>query len=277
MKDKKQLLKDKKQLLKDIDLFVLDMDGTFYLGENILEGSLDFLEALKETGKKFIFLTNNSSKSPNDYIKKLAGMNCCVGRDQIMTSGDVTIQYLKSHYPGKSVYLVGTPALEESFLQEGILLTKEMPDIVVVGFDTTLTYEKLERACTYIRNGAVFLATHLDINCPTNDSFIPDCGSFCAAISLSTGVKPKFLGKPFPETLELVLEKTGIEKEKIVFVGDRIYTDVSTGVKNGAKGFLVLTGETKLEDVAKSDVVPDAIFHSIYEMGQVLREIAQDS
>ena len=134
-----------------------------------------------------------------------------------------------------------------------------------------LTYEKLERACTYIRNGAVFLATHLDINCPTKDGFIPDCGAMCAAISLSTGKEPKYVGKPFKETVDMVLEMTGAKREAMSFVGDRIYTDVKTGVVNGAHGILVLTGETKLEDVPKADVVPDAIFTGLKEMGEYSR------
>ena len=142
--------------------------------------------------------------------------------------------------------------------------------MVVIGFDTTLTYEKLSKACTFIREGAVFLATHLDINCPTETGFIPDCGSFCAAISLSTGKQPKYLGKPFAETVEMVLDKTGYSAGEVAFVGDRLYTDVATGVKNGAAGILVLTGETHLEDVAASDVQPDAIFASLGEMGQAL-------
>lgn len=198
-------------------------------------------------------------------------MNCHITREQIMTSGDVTIRYLNTHHKGKAVYLVGTPALEASFREGSIPLTKEMPDIVVVGFDTTLTYEKLERACTYIREGALFLATHLDINCPVRGGFIPDCGAFCAAIQLSTGREPKFLGKPFPETDDMVLGHTGAEKHRAAFVGDRLYTDVATGVRNGAMGFLVLTGETRPEDVAASDVKPDATFESLQEMGALLR------
>ena len=134
-------------------------------------------------------------------------MNCFIDSSQIMTSGDVMIEYLKHSHPGKTVYLLGTPVLRESFEKAGIHLTEEQPDLVVVGFDTTLTYHKLERACHYIRSGAEFLATHLDINCPTEDGFIPDCGSFCAAITLSTGKKPKYVGKPYPETVEMILEK----------------------------------------------------------------------
>ena len=261
------------ELLKKTHLFVLDMDGTFYLGEGILPGALDFLDAVKAAGKDYLFFTNNSSKAPEDYIRKLAGMNCHITRDQIMTSGDVTIRYLNTHHKGKTVYLVGTPALEKSFREGGIPLTAEQPDIVVVGFDTTLTYEKLERACTYIRNGALFLATHPDINCPVEGGFIPDCGAFCAAISLSTGVQPKYLGKPFAETVEMVLDKTHSEKDTTAFVGDRLYTDVAVGVKNGAMGLLVLTGETKLEDVPGSDVQPDGIYQGLMEMGELLRAL----
>ncbi len=275
---------DKKMLLEQTELFVLDMDGTFYLGDKILDGSLDFLQKVKAAKKDFVFFTNNSSKSPLNYIDKLKKMNCHITREQIMTSGDVTIGYLKEYHPGKSVYLIGTPALEESFVQEGISLfrsgekdgvieehgKRHVPDIVVVGFDTTLTYEKLERACTYIRNGAMFLATHLDINCPTEAGFIPDCGAMCDLISRSTGVKPKYLGKPFLETMEYVLYKTGKSKEKIAFVGDRLYTDVATGVNNGAKGFLVLSGETKLADLEHSNVVPDGVFEDLKEIGTYL-------
>ena len=179
---------DKKQILEQTELFVLDMDGTFYLDTTILDGSLDFLREVERLGKRFVFFTNNSSKSPKTYMDKLAKMDCFITRNQIITSGDVMIQYLKTYYPDKTVYLMGTPDLEENFRENGIRLTKEMPDVVVIGFDMTLTYEKLERACTYIRNGAVFLATHLDINCPTKDGFIPDCGAMCAAISLSNSL-----------------------------------------------------------------------------------------
>lgn len=262
----------KRKLLEETDLFVLDMDGTFYLGDKILDGALEYLEAVRAAGKEFIFFTNNSSKSPKLYMDKLKKMNCHITRQQIMTSGDVTIQFLKTYYQDKKVYLVGTDALEESFVEAGIHLTQRMPDIVVVGFDITLTYEKLEKACTYIRNGAMFLATHLDINCPTEEGFIPDCGSLCAAITLSTKVEPRYLGKPFPETVDMVLKRTGIPKERIAFVGDRLYTDVATGVKNGAKGYLVLTGETKPEDLVDAEVKPDAVFESLKEIGMYLKE-----
>nr|WP_297706260.1 HAD-IIA family hydrolase [uncultured Butyrivibrio sp.] len=281
-------LETKKKVLMNTDLFVLDMDGTFYLDEDILDGALDFLDAVKKSGKDYLFFTNNSSTSPSLYIEKLKRMNCFIGRDQIMTSGDVMIRYLKSKYPGKKVYLLGTEPLIEDFRNEGINLfepevpvnegfvpadTTNIPDIVVVGFDKTLTYEKLTNACTYIRNGALFLATHLDINCPVKGGFIPDCGAMCAAITLSTGIEPKYVGKPFPETVDMVVDKSGVSKERITFVGDRLYTDVATGVKNGAKGVLVLTGEAGLGDIPQSDVKPDAVYEGIGEMGEILNRI----
>ncbi len=261
---------EKTKLLEKIRLFVLDMDGTFYLGDQILPGAADFLKAAKEMGRDVLFFTNNSSRSPKDYIQKLGRMGCPITRDKIMTSGDVTIRYLQSQYPGKKVFLLGTPSLRECFEEAKIPLTEENPDLVVVGFDTTLTYEKLTLACNFIRNGATFLATHLDINCPTETGFIPDCGSICAAISLSTGKQPRYLGKPFAETAEMVLDKTGYAKDEIAFVGDRIYTDVATGVKNGAAGILVLTGETKASDIPQAEVQPTAVFDSLGEMGKLL-------
>jgi len=275
----------KKKILKDTELFVLDMDGTFYLGDEILDGALDFLESVKRAGKKYIFFTNNSSVSSENYIEKLKKMNCHISRDMIMTSGDVMIRFLKSKYPDKSVYLLGTPELEKSFREAGINLfeserdekdamshaiCENIPDIVVVAFDKTLNYEKLSNACVYIMKGAKFLATHLDINCPVKEGFIPDCGAMCAAIELSTKVSPKFVGKPFKETVDMVVDATGVDASKISFVGDRIYTDVATGVNNGAMGVLVLTGECKLSEVPDSDVQPDVIFDSIKEMGELL-------
>lgn len=260
----------KNKALKDVKLFALDMDGTVYLGNGLIDGALEFIHQLKEKGKDFIFITNNSSRVPSFYREKLAKMGCFVEEGRIITSGDVTIKYLKTYYPEKSVYLMGTPLLEESFLKNGINLVQDQPDVAVASFDTTLTYEKLDKICTFIANGATFLSTHLDLVCPTETGFMPDCGSMCALITKSTGVEPKYLGKPFPETMEMVLAITGHKREDVAFVGDRLYTDVATGVENGGKGFLVLTGEATLEDVAMSEIIPDCIFDSLKEMTHYL-------
>ena len=277
----------KEEVLNRTELFVLDMDGTFYLENDILDGALDFLDSVEKSGKKYMFFTNNSSQSSAAYIDKLAKMNCHISKDMIMTSGDVMIRYLNSFYKGKSVYLLGTPSLYETFREGGINLfqpevdekdgfvpadTANIPDIVVVAFDKTLNYNRLTNACTYIRNGATFLSTHLDINCPMKGGVIIDCVAICAAIELSTGKKPKYVWKPFNETVEMIVDATGMDKDKIAFVGDRIYTDVATGVNNGAIGVLVMTGETKLMDIPGSEVKPDVVYDSIKEMGEMLRK-----
>lgn len=268
---------DKNAILRGVRVFVLDMDGTFYLGDRLLPESLRFVARIRETGRRFLFFTNNSSKTPACYIEKLGRMGLELTRDDIVTSGDVMIDYLKQNHAGALVYLLGTKALREEFSAEGIRLAAEdaappeaTPDVVVCAFDTELTYMKLERACTFIRGGAVFLATHEDINCPTEAGFIPDCGAFCAAIALSTGGKPKYLGKPHAEAAEKVMALTGAAPGELAFVGDRIYTDVAAGVNNGAAGLLVLSGETREEDMAGSPIKPDAVFRDLGEIADLL-------
>ena len=260
-------------VLKNKRLFVLDMDGTFYLGDRLFEGSLKFIEKLRSTGKEFLFFTNNASRSPEFYMEKLARMGCPISRSGIATSGEVTIRYLVENRPGEKVFLVGTDLLEDSFRKAGIKLVKLLhgaPDIVVVSFDTTLTYEKVSKACRFIREGASFIATHMDLNCPTEDGFIPDCGSICAMITASTGVKPRYFGKPFGETVDMIMSMTGCRKEDMAIVGDRLYTDIAMGYKNGVASILVLSGETTPADLENSEIKPDFVFNSIADVADVL-------
>ncbi len=260
----------KQEALKDVKLFVLDMDGTVYLGNQLIPGSLDFIRRVKETGRDYVFFTNNASKVPSFYVEKLARMGLNIEEKDVITAGDVTAEYLKMVYPGARVYLNGTPLLEENYRSHGIQLVDDKPDVVVQSFDTSLTYEKLDKITCFIREGVPFLATHCDVNCPTETGFMPDCGAMCALITASTGVEPRYLGKPYRETMDMVLKITGHEEKDIAFVGDRIYTDVATGVNNGAKGFLVLTGEADMQTVAESSVVPTCIYDSLAEMKQYL-------
>lgn len=257
-------------ILKKKKLFILDMDGTFYLGNRILEGSLSFIERLRETGREFLFFTNNASRTSQFYKNKLAGMGCEVDNKNIVTAGDVTIKYLLENYPGKTVYLVGTELLEDSFKEAGIELVQYNPDIVVVSFDLTLTYEKVSKACKYIRQGAMFIATHMDLNCPTEDGFIPDCGSICAMVTASTGVRPRYFGKPFKETVDMITSMTGYKKDEMVIIGDRLYTDIATGFNNGVTSMLVLSGETRLEDLKTSDIKPDFVFPTLGSIVEAL-------
>ena len=259
-----------KSLGPDKKYFILDMDGTFYLGEQLLEGSLEFLKKLVCNGRQFLFFTNNSSKNRQVYMEKLKGMGCSIDDSQLLTSGMVTIDYIKKTWEGPKVYLLGTPPLEQDFEDNGILLTESNPDAVVVGFDTTLTYEKLEKACTLIRNGVPFIATHPDNNCPTEFGPIPDCGAMCAFITQSTEVLPKYLGKPHTETLDYITNYLNCTKDELVFVGDRLYTDIAIGANHGATSVLVLTGETQMSDLVTSDVKPQLIVPRLIDIAEYL-------
>lgn len=263
-------MKVDKDKLNSKKYFILDMDGTFYLGDRLLEGSLEFIQHLKDTGRDFLFFTNNSSKNSKVYVDKLASMGCYVEEDKVVTSGMVTVDYLKKHYEDPRVYLLGTPMLEEDFARRGINLVQEEPDLVVVGFDTTITYEKLTIACDFIRDGKPFIATHPDLNCPVEDGFIPDCGAICAFITASTGVQPKYIGKPYRETLDYIIDYLKCKPEEMIFIGDRLYTDIAIGYNHGVTSLLVLTGETKLEDLEEASVKPDIVVERLSDLIQLL-------
>ncbi len=246
--------------LEKIKLFALDMDGTIYLGNQIFPFTLPFLEGLKNAGKKYVFLTNNSSKSGDDYYQKLKKMGVETDRSLIYTSGDATIEYLKGILPGARVFLMGTRNLEEDFRNAGFRLDESSPDFVVLGFDLTFTYEKLEKACHFIRQGVPFIATHPDFNCPMEQGqMIPDCGALSAAITAATGVKPKVIGKPNKEMLEGLLKRAGVTKEELCIMGDRLITDIKMGIDFGILNILVLTGEAKAEDLSHSPIIPDFV------------------
>ena len=257
-------------LLQKIRLFVLDLDGTVSLGDRLLPGAVEMIARARALGRRILFFTNNTSRSPLEYVERLNRMGLAVTRADILTAGDVTVHYLRQHHPDARVFLLGVPALRESFAAGGIRLVEEDPDLVVAGFDKTLTYERLEKACIFLRRGAGFLATHPDINCPTEAEPIPDCGAICAAITASTGRAPRCLGKPAAETVELVEAVSGLRRQSIAFVGDRLYTDVACGTRNGALGILVMTGETTPDMLAESSFSPDAVFPSLGAMAPLL-------
>ncbi len=240
-----------KNLLQPKKLFVFDMDGTVYLGSRVFPYAVDLIRRLRESGRRILFFTNNASHNPSFYMKKLAAMGFAPAPGELLTSGNVTVAYLNRRYAGKSVYLVGTPELEEQFRAEGIDLC-ENAEIVVTSFDTTLTYRKLEIACRLIRGGALWLSTHPDFNCPTEDGFIPDSGAITAFIHASTGCEPICFGKPHQPAMQMLCEVAGERPEDTVIFGDRLYTDIALGKRNGVTAILVLTGETTEADVEKA-------------------------
>ncbi|MCC5910453.1 MAG: HAD-IIA family hydrolase [Clostridiaceae bacterium] len=260
--------------LKDKNVYLLDMDGTIYLGDELIDGSKQFLETLKEKGKRYIFLTNNSSKNKEAYVDKLNKLGIQASTEEVFTSGEATTMYLKKQKEGAKIYLLGTKALEEEFEREGFILEKERHkdiDYVVLGFDTTLTYEKLWTACEYIAEGVVYIATHPDFNCPLpNNKFMPDAGAMAALIEASTGKTPQVIGKPNKEVVGSIASKYGLNKEDMVMVGDRLYTDIKTGINAGITSVLVYSGETKEEDYKNSEIRADYAFNSVKDMIDLL-------
>ena len=253
--------------LADVRCFLLDMDGTFYLGDRLIDGSLDFLDALEQTGRTARFLTNNSSKSAAVYAEKLRRMGVKEAYRDVISSGHAAAHYCQRTFPGGKGWLLGNPALTEELTGMGLQLTDDDPDYVLVAFDTTLDYAKMCRVCDLIRAGKPYIATHPDFNCPTETGFIPDMGAIMAFIHASTGRwADVVLGKPNKGIVEEALLRTGYGLQDMAMVGDRLYTDVATGVNHGMPGILVLSGEASMADVETSEVKPDLIFDRLSDM-----------
>ena len=255
---------DPESILSQEECFALDMDGTIYLGEKWIDGAQEFLKSIEASGRSYVFLTNNSSKNAAVYVEKLARMGLSAGEDKIVTSGQATIYYLKRHFPGKKVFLLGNELLREEFVQEGICLEEESPDVVVTAFDTSLDYQKMCKVCDFVRAGLPYLATHPDYNCPTQTGFIPDAGAIHAFIHASAFRYPdRIIGKPNRDIVDYLVQRVGEDKDRIAMVGDRLYTDIAAGRNHGLKSILVLSGEATLADVTESDVTPHLIFDSV--------------
>lgn len=258
---------DNGHIIDDIRCFALDMDGTVYLGEQWIAGAKDFLKKIEESGRDYVFLTNNSSKNPALYVEKLHRMGWNVQEDKIITSGQAAIFYLQKQFPHKRVFLLGNPMLQEEFEQAGIVLEDKEPEVVVTAFDTSLTYEKMCKVCDFVRAGLPYIATHPDYNCPTETGFIPDAGAIHAFIHASAFRFPdRIIGKPNSDIVDYLIERVLVKREQIAMVGDRLYTDIAAGVHNGLKSILVLSGEAALADVSSSDVIPHLIFDSVRDM-----------
>lgn len=260
--------------IKDIKCFLLDMDGTIYLGNQLINGATEFLQTLRNKNARYLFLTNNSSKNKDKYVEKLNKLGIKADREEVFTSGEATTIYLNNIKKGAKVFLLGTPDLEEEFEKAGITLIKERGqdiDFVVLGFDTTLTYEKLWIACEYIAEGTTYIATHPDFNCPLDGGkFMPDVGAMIEFIKASTGKTPTVIGKPNAHIVNAITSKYNLVKEELAIVGDRLYTDIRTGLDNNLTSILVMSGETT-EDMLKDTIYkPDYIFNSVKELGENL-------
>lgn len=244
--------------------FLLDMDGTFYLGDRLLEGALRFIDLLRKQKKEFLFLTNNSSKHRRQYAEKISRLGLPLAEESVLTSGEATALYLREQHPGANLFLVGTPSLEDEFRQHGFRLVQQEPQFLVLGFDTTLTYQKLWALCDFVRAGVPYIATHPDFNCPTEKGFMPDVGAMIAFVKAATGRQPDLVvGKPNRLIVDAAAVKMNLQVNQLAMIGDRLYTDIALGQSSGIATVLVLSGETKIEDLNDSPFRPDYTFQNL--------------
>ena len=251
--------------LSDKRLFLLDMDGTIYLEDKLFDGTRDFLDYVAAIGGRAMYLTNNSSKSVNSYIEKLKRMGITATPEDFFTSVNATIRYLKQLNVSR-IYAFGTESFQQQLRENGLQITNKLEDHIdclCVGFDTELTFQKLEDACILLNRGVKFVATNPDWVCPTWYGSVPDCGSVCEMLFRATGRRPHVVGKPQPDMVELAVKASGFTKEQTILLGDRLYTDIKSGSNAGIDTVLVLSGEATLEDLEKSDVKPTYVFDNI--------------
>ena len=259
--------------LKDKRLFLLDMDGTIYLDNDLFDGTTDFLEYVKSIGGRYIFLTNNSSKSVDKYVEKLASLGIESTPDDFLTSVNATVLYLKKKNYSK-IYAFGTRSFVEQLKDAGLPVVTELCDDIdclCMGFDTELTFKKLEEACILLGRGVDYIATNPDWVCPTWYGFVPDCGSVSEMLYNATKRRPIFIGKPEPTMALLAIEKTGFKKEETALMGDRLYTDIACGVNAGISSIFVLSGEGTMEDLEKSEVKPEFVYDNIRQIVNELK------
>ena len=260
--------------LRNKKLWLFDMDGTIYLGNQVFPGTVPLFTEIRRRGARYMLVTNNSSKSVETYVEKVRKMGIQASPEDFYTSVDATIQYLREHHPDALVYVQATRTCVEQLRAGGIRVTEDLDrnaDVVLVGFDTELTFEKLNRTSEMLTGfKGAYLATNLDFVCPTEYGFVPDCGSMCIGLRYATGLEPTVIGKPEPTMLEMALRLTGYEKEDAVMIGDRLYTDIASGVNAGIDTIAVLSGEATYDEILAYEKQPRWIFTDVSEILQVL-------
>ena len=257
------------EIIRNIRLFLFDMDGTLYIGNRLFDFTKDLLFAIKSDGKKYIFITNNSSKSVMAYVEKLRRLGIEAAADDFLTSSQATAWYLKKHYPGKRLYVCGTESLKAELRDNGFEITEntEKTECIVMGFDTELTFKKLDDVSKMLCTKELpYIATNPDYVCPTEYGSVPDCGSICDMIYNATGKRPFVIGKPAPLMIQLAMEKEKCTPQETAVIGDRIYTDIKSGLNAGVLSVLVMSGETTPEILANSGDKPDIVLKSAEEL-----------
>lgn len=261
---------DKKTKLQEIGLYLFDMDGTLYLGNRLYDFTKELLQTIRDTGRTYLFVTNNSSKSTADYIEKLAKLGIDAETSDFMTSAQATAWYLKKHHSGKRLYVCGTRSFKRELEENGFTVTENLSETecLVMGFDTELTFQKLEDVSRLLlgKPELPYIATNPDLVCPTEFGSVPDCGSVCQMLYNVSGRYPQVIGKPSPLMPELAMERLGFTKEHTAMVGDRIYTDVKSGLNAGITGILVMSGETTQEILENATDKPDLVLKDASEI-----------
>ena len=251
-------------------VFFFDLDGTIYLGNRLFEGVPEILEWLKKERKNFFFLSNNSSRSTSDYLKKLEKMNLDITLENIILSQHPTIDYLKEN-SYKKIFLMGNQSLKKEFENEGFLLTEEDPEILILAFDTELSYDRLAKASYLLQNNIPYIATHLDNRCPTEEGYIPDAGGIASLLYKATERMPRVFGKPNKEMLLFKLKQLKTPVNSAIIFGDRLYTDILMGKNAKVTACCVLSGETTLEMIKKTEDKPDFVIKGIWELLSLLK------
>ncbi len=257
-------------------LFLFDIDGTLAVGDTLFEGSRQLLKHIQKIGGKAYYITNNSTKSGDDYVKRFRQVfDLESTEDLFITSGYMTIQFLKEHFVGQKIFVLGTSSFVAELSKNGLTIT-ETPDAdvscVVVAYDSELNYQKLVNVCQILSTMDVpYYATNPDLCCPIDFGFIPDCGAICNMIECSTGKKPIYLGKPSRDVVDLCVAASGFTPEETIVVGDRMYTDILCGVNAGVDTCVLYTGEATNEEVAESSYKPTYEFENV----QALYEAVQ--
>ena len=252
-----------------IKLFLFDMDGTLYIGNRLFDFTEELLASIKRAGKRYLFITNNSSKSVSAYVEKLACLGICATNDDFLTSSQATSWYLKKNNLGKRLYVCGTESLKAELKDNGFEITEdtEKTECIVMGFDTELTFKKLDDVSKMLCTKELpYIATNPDYVCPTEYGSVPDCGSICDMIYNATGKRPFVIGKPTPLMIQLAMEKEKCTPQETAVIGDRIYTDIKSGLNAGALSVLVMSGETTSEILEKSEDKPDIVLENAGEI-----------
>lgn len=260
--------------LKSKKLFLFDMDGTIYNGNVLFDGTLDLLSKIDEMGGKYVFVTNNSSCSVRDYIIKLSSMGIPVTEENFFTSTQATIMYINSNYANKLIYCMGTSSFLEELRQNGLDVTTEVRDevgAVVVGFDTELNFEKIKKTCKMLKKKIPYIATNPDYVCPVEWGSVPDCGAICDMLYHATNKRPVVIGKPSPVMINYVVNKFKTDLQSTVVIGDRLYTDILSGINAGVDTVCVLTGEATIEDIKEYKDKPTYTVNSVKDIFNVIR------